>query len=200
MFLYYIKKVYKLGITEIFILAVGLAMDAFAVAVCKGLALGKLKAKHYIIVGLWFGGFQGLMPMIGYYLGKAFGQYIEKVDHWIAFGLLLLIGGNMIKEALAKDCGEDSMTAGLGVMTMLVLAISTSIDAAATGIILESEGADIWLSVATISIVTFIISAIGVKIGNVFGTKYKSKAEFVGGLILILLGIKMLLDGLEVLA
>lgn len=186
-----------MSVFEIFVLAVGLAMDAFAVAICKGLSLNKTNIKHYVVVGLWFGGFQGLMPMIGYFLGKAFGRYIEQIDHWVAFVLLLIIGGNMIKEALSKDC-DDNMTSGLGFATMLVLAISTSIDAAATGIILESEGANIWLSVAVIAAVTFIISALGVKIGNVFGTKYKSKAEFAGGAILILLGTKMLFEGLSI--
>lgn len=186
-----------MGLLEIFLLAIGLAMDAFAVAVCKGLALSKLQFKHYLIVGAWFGGFQGLMPLIGYYLGKAFGQYIEKYDHWVAFALLVLIGGNMIKEALEKECCQDNkVTSGLGFATMLVLAISTSIDAAATGIVLESEGANIWLSVIIIAAITFIISAIGVKIGNLFGTRYKKKAELAGGSILILLAIKILAEAL----
>ncbi len=172
-------------------------MDAFAVAICKGLALDKLKLKHYLIVGAWFGGFQGLMPLIGYFLGNAFGHYIESIDHWVAFGLLLIIGGNMIKESFEKDCDCcDGKDGGLAFGAMLLLAISTSIDAAATGIVLSSEGANVWLSVIVITVVTFVISAIGVKIGNVFGTKYKSKAEFAGGAILILLGAKMLLDGL----
>ncbi len=187
-----------MGLVEIFLLALGLAMDAFAVAVCKGLALSRLKIKHYLIVGAWFGSFQGLMPLIGYYLGKAFGQYIENIDHWVAFILLVSIGGNMIKEALEKCSCEDEMTAGLGFATMLVLAISTSIDAAATGIVLQSEGANIWASVVIIAVVTFIISAIGVKIGNVFGTKYKKKAELLGGSILILLALKILLEGLGI--
>lgn len=185
-----------MGIVEILILAVGLAMDAFAVAICKGLALNKIALKHYVIVGLWFGGFQGLMPTIGYFLGKAFGKYIEQIDHWVAFVLLLIIGGNMIRESLSKE-GEE-VCSGLGFATMLVLAVSTSIDAAATGIILQSEGANIWLAVGIIAIVTFVISAIGVKIGNVFGIKYKSKAELAGGIILILLGAKMLLEGLNI--
>lgn len=194
------KEVVVLGIVEILILAVGLAMDAFAVAICKGLALDKTRLKHYLIVGLWFGGFQGLMPTIGYFLGKTFGKYIESVDHWVAFGLLLIIGGNMIKEALSKKCDCEEKDSGLGFMTMLVLAVSTSIDAAATGIVLQSEGASIWLSVVVIAVVTFIISAIGVKIGNVFGMKYKSKAELAGGVILILLGVKMLLEGLNIIS
>ena len=188
-----------MGIVEIFVLAVGLAMDAFAVAICKGLALGKTRVSHYVIVGAWFGGFQGLMPLIGYFLGKAFGKYIESIDHWVAFGLLLIIGGNMIKESFEKCCDCENRDSGLGFMTMLILAVSTSIDAAATGIVLESEGADIWLSVIIIAAVTFVISAIGVKIGNIFGTKYKNKAEFAGGTILILLGTKMLLEGLNIL-
>ena len=188
-----------MGIIEIFVLAVGLAMDAFAVAVCKGLALPKIRFKHYLIVGAWFGGFQGLMPLIGYYLGLAFGKYIESVDHWVAFGLLLLIGGNMVKESFERECECcQKKDLGLGFLTMLVLAVSTSIDAAATGIVLSSEGANIWLAVVIIAAVTFVISAVGVKIGNVFGSKYKSRAELVGGVILILLGIKMLLEGLGI--
>lgn len=188
-----------MGIVEIFVLAVGLAMDAFAVAICKGLALGETKIKHYAIVGAWFGGFQGLMPLIGYFLGKALGKYIESIDHWVAFGLLLIIGGNMIKESFEKCCECEKSNAEFGFMSMLVLAVSTSIDAAATGIVLQSEGANIWLSVIIIAAVTFIISAVGVKIGNVFGIKYKNKAELTGGAILILLGTKMLLEGLNIL-
>lgn len=189
-----------MGFIEILILGIGLAMDAFTVAICKGLSLDRIKFKHYIIVGLWFGGFQGMMPLIGYFLGNAFGHYIESIDHWVAFGLLLIIGGNMIKEAFEKECDCcEKKDAGLGFETMLILAVSTSIDAAATGIVLSSEGANIWLSVAVIAAVTFIISAIGVKIGNIFGTKYKNKAEFTGGAILILLGVKMLLEGLNIL-
>lgn len=184
-----------MGIVEISVLAVGLAMDAFAVAVCKGLALKKTSLRHYVTVGLWFGGFQGLMPTVGYFVGKAFGRYIEQIDHWIAFVLLLIIGGNMIREALSKDDAE--LSSGLGFAAMLVLAVSTSIDAAATGIILQSEGANILIAATAIAAVTFIISAVGVKIGNVFGTKYKSKAELIGGAMLILLGIKMLLEGIN---
>lgn len=188
-----------MGVLEIFILGIGLAMDAFAVAICKGLALDKIRFKHYLIVGAWFGGFQGLMPLIGYFLGRTFGHYIESIDHWVAFGLLFIIGGNMIKESFEKNCECcDEKDGGLAFGAMLLLAISTSIDAAATGIVLSSEGANIWLSVIIITAVTFIISAIGVKIGNIFGTKYKSKAELVGGAILVLLGTKMLLEGLGV--
>ncbi len=188
-----------MGVLEIFILAIGLAMDAFAVAVCKGLSLPKTKIKHYITVGLWFGGFQGLMPLIGYFLGRAFGKYIESIDHWVAFGLLLLIGGNMVKESFERDCDCcEKKDAGLGFLAMLVLAVSTSIDAAATGIVLASRGANIWLSVIIIAAVTFIISAAGVKIGNVFGSRYKRRAELVGGVILVLLGLKMLLEGLNI--
>ena len=185
-----------MGIIEILVLAVGLAMDAFAVAICKGLALSKIRLKHYIVVGAWFGGFQGIMPIIGYFFGKTFGRYIEAIDHYVAFGLLLIIGGNMIRESLSKCSKDEGCESGLGFVSMFVLAISTSIDAAATGIVLASEGAKIWLSVVIIAAVTFIISAIGVKIGNTFGIKYKSKAEFAGGTILILLGIKMLIEGL----
>ena len=188
-----------MGIIEIIILSVGLAMDAFAVAICKGLSVKKLEVKHAVIVGLYFGGFQGLMPLIGYFLGSAFADKITKFSHWVAFGLLLLIGLNMIKDALGKD--EEECTACFSFKAMFPMAIATSIDALAVGVALslKTGGLNIFFSVAIIGIITFIISAIGVKIGNVFGTKYKSKAEFVGGCILILLGLKILLEGLGVL-
>ena len=188
-----------MGIIEIIILSVGLAMDAFAVAICKGLSVKKLEVKHAVIVCLYFGGFQGLMPLIGYFLGSAFADKITKFSHWVAFGLLLLIGLNMIKEALGKD--EEECTDCFTFKAMFPMAIATSIDALAVGVALslKTGGLNIFFSVAIIGIITFIISAIGVKIGNVFGTKYKSKAEFVGGCILILLGLKILLEGLGVL-
>ena len=182
---------------ELLILAVGLAMDAFAVAVCKGLATEKLKWKHLVIVGLWFGGFQGLMPAIGYFLGGAFGQYITTFDHWIAFGLLVLIGGNMIKESFSGECAADG---SLGVKVMLPMAIATSIDALAVGVTFGLlPDVNIVAAVALIGIITFAMSALGVKIGNVFGSRWKSRAEFFGGVILVLLGVKILLEHLGVL-
>lgn len=187
-----------MGILELFILAVGLSMDAFAVAVCKGLATTTLKPKHMIITGLWFGGFQGLMPLIGFFLGVTFKKYIEAYDHWIAFVLLGIIGANMIKEAFSKD--EESADASFSAKTMFVMAIATSIDALAVGIsfamLLSIK--EIPLAVSFIAVITFILSAIGVKIGNVFGAKHKSKAELAGGIILILIGTKILLEHLGV--
>lgn len=185
-----------LGIVELFILAVGLSMDAFAVSVCKGLALNKITVKNAAIVGMWFGGFQALMPAIGYFLGVQFKDYITSIDHWIAFILLCLIGVNMIKESLSKvEEGED---ASLGIKTMLLLAIATSIDALAVGVTFAFLNVNILYAVIFIGITTFALSMAGVKIGNVFGIKYKSKAEIVGGSILILLGIKILLEHLGV--
>ena len=186
-----------MGITELILLAVGLSMDAFAVSICKGLAMPELKPRHMVIVGLWFGGFQALMPIIGYFLGTTFAGYITAVDHWIAFILLSIIGGNMIKEALTND--EEEADPSLGVRIMLLLAIATSIDALAVGVtfaFLLDSFASVLLSALLIGCTTFIFSAAGVKVGNVFGMKYRSKAELVGGIILILLGIKILIEGL----
>ena len=183
-----------MGLTELFILAVGLSMDAFAVAVCKGLAMPKCTFKKAAIVGLWFGGFQALMPAIGYILGAQFQEAIASIDHWIAFVLLALIGGNMIHEALDND--EEEADASLDVKTMFLLAVATSIDALAIGITFAFLKVNIIPAVCFIGIVTFIISFAGVKIGNVFGARYKNKAEIVGGVILILLGLKILLEHL----
>ena len=183
-----------MGLTELFILAVGLSMDAFAVAVCKGLAMPKCTFKKAAIVGLWFGGFQALMPAIGYVLGAQFQEAIASIDHWIAFVLLALIGGNMIHEALDND--EEEADASLDVKTMFLLAVATSIDALAIGITFAFLKVNIIPAVCFIGIVTFIISFAGVKIGNVFGARYKNKAEIVGGIILILLGLKILLEHL----
>jgi putative Mn2+ efflux pump MntP len=170
-------------------------MDAFAVAICKGLALSKTKLKHYIIIGVWFGGFQALMPLIGYYLGSAFSAYIQKFDHWIAFILLCFIGGHMIKESFCC-CDEDEEKAGLAFLTMLPLAVATSIDALAVGVTFAFYSINIWIAVAIIGLITFIISAAGVKIGNIFGTRYSQKAEMAGGAILIIIAIKLLAEGL----
>lgn len=183
-----------MGLLELFILAVGLSMDAFAVSVCKGLAMPKITLRRTFIVGAWFGGFQALMPAVGYVLGVQFRDKITAVDHWIAFLLLGVIGANMIKEALSGECENESDS--LDVRTMFLLAVATSIDALAVGITFAFLKVHIIAAVSFIGVTTFAISAAGVKIGNVFGTKYKSKAELAGGIILILLGIKILLEHL----
>lgn len=185
-----------MSILDLFILAVGLSMDAFAVSVCKGLSLGKIKPKHMCIAGAWFGGFQALMPLIGYFLGSFFAEMIEKYDHWVAFVLLALIGGNMIKESFDKDEKVDS---SMDVKSMLLLAIATSIDALAVGVTFAFLQVQIVPAVSFIGVITFIFSAVGVKIGSLFGTKYKSKAELFGGIVLVLIGIKILLEGIGVL-
>lgn len=183
-----------MDLIELFLIAVGLSMDAFAVSVCKGLAMPKCTFKKAAIVGLWFGGFQALMPAIGYILGAQFQEAIASIDHWIAFVLLALIGGNMIHEALDND--EEEADASLDVKTMFLLAVATSIDALAIGITFAFLKVNIIPAVCFIGIVTFIISFAGVKIGNVFGARYKNKAEIVGGIILILFGLKILLEHL----
>ena len=181
----------------ILVLAVGLAMDAFAVAVCKGLALKKISAGKALLVGVWFGGFQALMPTLGYFLGVQFRDKITAIDHWIAFILLGIIGANMIKEACSGECEEENES--LDIKTMFLLAVATSIDALAVGITFAFLNVNLIAAVSFIGVTTFILSAIGVKIGNVFGTRYKSKAELAGGMILILLGFKILLEHLGVL-
>ena len=165
-------------IFELFVLAVGLSMDAFAVAVCKGLAIGKIQWKHVVIVGLWFGGFQALMPLIGYLLGSSFAEYIAAVDHWIAMILLVLIGANMVRESLDKDPAH--VNPSLGFKTMLVMAIATSIDALAVGVTFAFLEVRILPAISFIGVVTFLLSALGVKIGSIFGTRYKSKAVLAG--------------------
>ena len=189
-------------------LAVGLAMDAFAVSICKGLAMREKVLKKGIIVGLWFGGFQALMPTIGFFLGTQFKDQITSIDHWIAFVLLGLIGINMVKEALSND--EEQADDSIAVKEMFMLAVATSIDALAVGITFAFLQVDIiptfaFLNVHIVSaasmigVCTFLISFVGVKIGNIFGTKYKSKAELAGGIILILLGFKILFEHLHIL-
>lgn len=189
-----------MSIFELFILAVGLSMDAFAVAICKGLATYELKPRHMLTVGLWFGGFQALMPLIGYFVGTAFASYVTAVDHWIALVLLCGIGGNMIKESFEKE--ENDNNDNYGFKTMLIMAIATSIDALAAGISLamdlKGNNTYAFIAVAFIGVITFTLSAVGVKIGNIYGAKFKAKAEFAGGLILIILGIKILLEHLGV--
>lgn len=190
-----------MDLLTLLLLAVGLSMDAFAVSICKGLAMKKLTLKHMVIVGAWFGGFQGLMPMIGYLLGIQFSRFINSVAPWIAFALLVLIGINMIRESFSKE--EDEETDALGFKTMLLMAIATSIDALAVGItfacvpvnIIEATASiNTGIAVIIIGITTFILSMIGAKVGNIFGTKYKNKAEFTGGVILIMLGIKIIVE------
>ena len=187
-----------MGFWELAVLAVGLSMDAFAVSVCKGLALPRVSWKECCIAGAWFGGFQALMPLLGYLLGTQFERFVTSVDHWIAFVLLGIIGGNMIREALSKD--EDQLDASLACKTMLLLAVATSIDALAVGITFALlPDVDLPAAVSFIGETTFILSAVGLKVGNVFGLKYKSRAEIAGGIILILLGVKILLEHLGVL-
>ncbi|MFR7853537.1 MAG: manganese efflux pump MntP family protein [Christensenellales bacterium] len=189
-----------MSVLEILILAVGLSMDAFAVSICKGLAVKRIDMGKAGIVGLWFGGFQALMPMIGYFLGSSFSNAIQSVDHWVAFILLSLIGANMIREALSRDedAGRDS--GSLSFKTMLILAVATSIDALAAGITFAFLDVNIVSAVSIIGCTTCIISMAGAKVGSVFGTKYKSKAELTGGVMLILLGLKILLEHTGILA
>lgn len=185
-----------MSILELFLLAVGLSMDAFAVSVCKGLSLGKIKLKHMCIAGIWFGVFQGLMPVIGYFLGNTFSHMITAYSHWIAFILLTFLGGKMIKDAVS---GEDNLNSSMDVKTMFLLAVATSIDALAVGVTFSFLNVSIIPAVSFIGAVTFVLSAIGVKIGSIFGVKYCGKAQLCGGIILILIGIKILLDGLGIL-
>lgn len=185
-----------MGLFELFLVAVGLSMDAFAVSICKGLSIGKIKVRDMATVGLYFGLFQAIMPLIGYFLGSQFKDYIVSVDHWIAFALLSIIGINMIRESRSCEC--DAESASLTFKAMLPLAIATSIDALAIGVSFAFLDVEIVPAVSFIGIVTFILSAVGVKIGSIFGTKYKSKSELAGGIILILLGLKILLEHLGV--
>lgn len=185
-----------MGLAELFLLAVGLAMDAFAVSICKGLAMKKVTVKNAVIVGAWFGGFQALMPLIGWLLGIRFKSYITAVDHWIAFVLLSIIGANMIKEAFDKK--QEKENASLSFKVMFMLAVATSIDALAVGVTFAFLSVNIWWAVALIGCITFILSIVGVKAGGVFGMKYKAKAELAGGIILILMGVKILLEHLGV--
>lgn len=190
-----------MGFGELFLLAVGLSMDAFAVSICKGLAMKKATIKGAMTCGVWFGGFQALMPLIGFFLGALFADAIQAFDHWVAFGLLALIGVNMLREAFGKEeecenCGD----ADLSVKTMFVMAVATSIDALAVGISLAMAGnVNIFVAIVLIGVTTCVLSAIGVKVGNVFGSRYEKKAEAAGGIILILLGVKILLEHLGVL-
>jgi len=186
-----------MGFLELFPIALGLSMDAFAVSICKGLSVEKASIRHSTLAGLYFGGFQALMPLIGYLIGSRFAHLIESFDHWVAFALLALIGINMIRESFGKD--EEDHNGSFSFMTMLPLAVATSIDALAVGISFAFYEVEIIGAAAIIGITTFILSGIGIYIGNIFGAKYKSGAEFVGGLILILIGLKVLLQDLGIL-
>ena len=186
-----------MGLIELLVLAIGLSMDAFAVSICKGLAVKKVKVKHMAISGVWFGGFQALMPLLGFLLGSAFEKYVTAIDHWIAVLLLGGIGANMIKEAFSKE--ENCSDCDFGIKTMFLMAVATSIDALAVGITFALlPDVNIIAAVSFIGVVTFVLSGIGVKLGNIFGARYKSKAELAGGVILILLGFKILLEHLGV--
>lgn len=190
-----------MSLATLFITAVGLSMDAFAVAVCKGLAVKKAGIKQMVLAGLWFGGFQALMPAIGYLFGSTLREYVEKYDHWIAFILLGIIGANMIKEALSKeeDCDCESSSASMGIKEMFTLAVATSIDALIVGVgYAFLPDVNIGAAVGFIGVITFVLSAVGIKIGNIFGLKFKKKAELTGGIILILMGLKILLEHLGV--
>lgn len=185
-----------MGILEIVLVAIGLAMDAFAVSICKGLSIKKMSWKKAIIIGGYFGIFQGIMPLIGYLLGTSFESLLTKIDHWISFGLLVFIGINMLKEAFASE--TENCNDKIDFKTMIILAVATSIDALAVGITFAFLKTNIKVASLIIAVITFIISILGVKIGNKFGDKYERKAETVGGLILILMGIKILLEHLSI--
>lgn len=188
-----------MGITELVLLSVGLAMDAFSVSVCKGLSMKKLSYRDGLVIALFFGIFQAGMPLIGYFLGSRFADYISSFSHWVAFVLLGVIGGKMIFEALHdEDETDEKVGFTLKIGELFVLAIATSIDALAVGIVFAAEGAHLALSVTMIGAITFALSFVGVVIGNKFGSRYEKKAEIAGGLILVLIGIKLLLDGLGV--
>ena len=191
-----------MGIGELFVLAIGVSMDAFAVSICKGLATKKAGLRQMGACGLWFGGFQALMPLIGFFLGTLFAAAIEAFDHWVAFALLAFIGGNMLKEALEKnecECCNDQ-NGDFGFKTMFVMAIATSIDALAIGVSMALAGdVNIWIAIALIGLTTCVTSALGVKIGNIFGAKFEKKAQLAGGIILVLIGVKILLDHMGIL-
>ena len=190
----------EMSFIELLLIAVGLSMDAFSVSICKGLTTKKFSWRMALICGLWFGGFQVLMPIVGYFLGAQFQEMIEAYDHWIAFGLLFLIGANMIREAIWGEKEEGENNGSLDFKTMFFLAIATSIDALAVGVSFACIQVKLWSSVIIIGLTTFVFSVLGVKIGNVFGSKYEKSAGIVGGIILILIGLKILLEHLGVIS
>ena len=179
---------------ELMIIAVGVSMDAFAVSICKGLSVRKVQPVHVMKTALWFGGFQALMPMVGYFLGISFADFVADIDHWIAFVLLGIIGANMIKESVDTDSCDISPD--FSFRTMLAMAIATSIDALAVGVSFAFLKVDIWTAILLVGVTTALFSGAGVLIGNAFGCRYKSKAEFVGGVILILMGLRILVTHL----
>lgn len=180
------------------VIAIGLAMDAFAVSIGKGLSVQRIEPRHTMSVGLWFGGFQAFMPLVGYFLGVSFASLVQNIDHWIAFILLGIIGVNMIREATAKDeCECENVTSDFSTRKMLLLAIATSIDALAVGVSFAFLGVNIWQAVTMIGVITMILSMIGLRIGNIFGCRYKSKAEIFGGCILLMMGCKILIEHLS---
>ena len=182
-----------MGMMELFLIAVGLSMDAFAVAVCKGLALRKVNLGQMALVGLWFGGFQALMPLAGYFVGVQFKEQITAIDHWIAFALLAIIGGNMIRESLSKE--EECPDASLSVKAMLPMAVATSIDALAVGVTFALlPDVNLGAAVGCIGVTTFLLSGVGIKVGSVFGGRCRSKAQLAGGVILVLIGTKILVE------
>ena len=185
---------------ELFLIGIGLSMDAFAVSICKGLSMQKIDKKYTLCIGLFFGGFQALMPLTGYLLGSKFSGYIERFDHWIAFVLLALIGFNMIKESREEEEEEEKPYAGVNFKELLILAVATSIDALAVGVTFAFLQVNIVPAITIIGCTTFVISIAGVYVGNVFGSRYKSRAELTGGVILILIGLKILLEHLGVIA
>lgn len=182
-----------MSLIELLFIAMGLSMDAFAVSIGKGLSVCHLRPRHSMSVGLWFGGFQALMPLIGYALGASFASLVSDYDHWIAFILLGVIGGNMIKEAFSK---EEKSAPDFSFKTMLVMAIATSIDALAIGVSFAFLGVNILTAAIVIGLTTFCFSVAGIRIGNLFGCRYKSKSEFIGGVVLIIIGAKILLEHL----
>lgn len=184
-----------MSIIELLILSIALAMDAFAVSVCKGLSLKKVNVAHLVLAGIWFGGFQALMPVLGYFCGSKFADKVDKFDHWIAFVILALIGASMIKESMGD---EEETNSNMDIKTMFFLAVATSIDALTVGITFAFLDVNIFMAVMFIGIITFVISAVGIEIGSIFGDKYKSRAEMLGGGVLIIIGIKTLLTGLSI--
>lgn len=187
-----------MDVIEILLISIGLAMDAFAVSICKGLYMRKMNWKKAIIIGLYFGLFQAIMPLIGYFLGNTFEDFVKNIDHWVALILLVSIGINMIKESFNKE--KETYNDSIDIKTMSILALATSIDALAVGITFACLGTNIITSVIYIGIITLILSIIGVKIGNKFGNKYEKKAQIIGGIILILLGIKIVLEHLQIIS
>lgn len=186
-----------MGLLELFLVAVGLSMDAFAVSICKGLSMPKMRWKNALLSGVYFGGFQALMPAIGYLLGTQFEDAISSIDHWVAFVLLAVIGINMIREAVGE---EESLDDSFDVKTMLLLAVATSIDALAVGVTFAFLKVNIVFAVVFIGCTTFVFGIAGIKIGNVFGSRFRAKAQIAGGVILVLIGLKILLEHLGILA